>query len=995
MRASLSNWISHADAVTYLERCGFVEVPGPLKYITRRWGDYYLALVGELFERLREPYPDSSEWAVLGNAIAEAGTLGGEGSEDRVLPWEPSLFAATAFYMGGYSASAYLTLKEADLGNAPPALESAYELLARPGVVTSPEVQALLGAVRRGRSGVIRERLAHAEEAESAALAVGPTEWVAARLFRSVLARFAETNLRVVLPDGDDSFWDPLINSFLNRTPPTWDFFPSQRDAIRAGLIGEDTTYSIQMPTGAGKTALSETLLFYHLTTRPTDVALLLVPYRALAAELRETLVKRLNQMGLSARCAYGGTVPSGTEVRELSDTRAMVATPEAVSGLLSADPSFFARISLVICDEGHLLDGQARGVGLELLLARMRVRESGAPKFVFVSAIVPNIEEINAWLGGNQDTVVRSEFRPAVAEYAVLRGTGRGALRRVALDFQPLPPRREQFAIDGFLSREDFRYRSPATRQLKTYGFTSVKTQAVAAARKALEMGAVAIFAANKRGLQGAVGLAEELLKQLDHALPLPKPSQYVAREDVLSAAAEYLLLDYGPEWIGTRALQAGAVLHHGDIPQETRAVMEDLVRAETVRLAICTNTLAEGVNLPIRTLVLYSVQRRRLSGAVENLLARDIKNLIGRAGRAGATTKGLVICANPKQWWLVEPAARQQPGELVAGALLKLMERLRVALHRQQAALTNEALEATDVLHTLIDGIDATLIDLATEELGEEDLVRMAAELASETFAARQASIETEQLMRQVFALRARRIFGIQEAGRLGWIRETGTRARLLQSVEEGLLPLRERWDDVARADDPELRDALLKWAWELPEVERAVREAFGGAPPSREDFGGLLEAWIDGRPFIDIAEAAGLDIDELLGLHTRLTTYVLQSAIEQGVGLLARFCAERGQEISPAVAAFPDHLRFGVPTAAARVLAGGIRHRRAAVELGRSPELARIEGADRKAVFETALRLLGDGDRWLPRLGRLVLENSTRDLSEHVGVQSEEWG
>ncbi|MBV8232852.1 MAG: DEAD/DEAH box helicase, partial [Planctomycetaceae bacterium] len=103
---------------------------------------------------------------------------------------------------------------------------------------------------------------------------------------------------------------------------------------------------------------------------------MLLVPYRSLASELRATVVKRLNAMGISARCAYGGTVPSRDEARQMDGTRAVIATPEAFSGLLGAAYEFAQRITLVICDEGHLLDGGTRGVGLELLLARMRARE-------------------------------------------------------------------------------------------------------------------------------------------------------------------------------------------------------------------------------------------------------------------------------------------------------------------------------------------------------------------------------------------------------------------------------------------------------------------------------------------------------------------------------------------------------------------------------------------------------------------------------------------
>jgi hypothetical protein len=141
---------------------------------------------------------------------------------------------------------------------------------------------------------------------------------------------------------------------------------------------------------------------------------------------------------------------------------------------------------------------------------------------------------------------------------------------------------------------------------------------------------------------------------------------------------AVDYLRREFGDAWIGTKALAAAVVLHHGDIPQETREVLEDLLRRGHVMFAICTNTLAEGVNLPIRTLVLYSVQRRS-GAAIAPLLSRDIKNLVGRAGRAGPTTKGLVICANDAQWTDVGRVALDQPGENLVSALRQLLDRLQ----------------------------------------------------------------------------------------------------------------------------------------------------------------------------------------------------------------------------------------------------------------------------------------------------------------------------
>ena len=208
-----------------------------------------------------------------------------------------------------------------------------------------------------------------------------------------------------------------------------------------------------------------------------------------------------------------------------------------------------------------------------------------------------------------------------------------------VNLEVHPHLPEAIRFTVGSFLSRPDFRYLNPASGRLRTLQFTSIKRRAVAAARKALPMGTAVVFAANKRGDQGAVGIAEELLEQLSYPLSgLPSALGFTNAER-LAVAVDYLRREFGEQWIGTRALAAAAVLHHGDIPQETREILEELLRRAQVKFAICTTTLAEGVNLPIRTLILYSVlEKTQRWRPLDPLLSRDIKNLVGRAGRAGA---------------------------------------------------------------------------------------------------------------------------------------------------------------------------------------------------------------------------------------------------------------------------------------------------------------------------------------------------------------------
>ncbi|WP_236786528.1 hypothetical protein [Allochromatium tepidum] len=116
----------------------------------------------------------------------------------------------------------------------------------------------------------------------------------------------------------------------------------------------------------------------------------------------------------------------------------------------------------------------------------------------------------------------------------------------------------------------------------------------------------------------------------------------------------------------------------------------------------------------------------------------------------------------------------------------------------------------------------------------------------------------------------------------------------------------------------------------------------------------------------------------------VHARVINYVLQVAVEQGVGLLKKLLEARDRELAQAVADFPEHLRFGVPTPAAKALAaGGVRHRRAAVVLGRSPELVTL--VERPAVFSTARDPLDYRERWLLAMRRLVLENTLEDLRD----------
>jgi helicase len=127
----------------------------------------------------------------------------------------------------------------------------------------------------------------------------------------------------------------------------------------------------------------------------------------------------------------------------------------------------------------------------------RLKGRDIGAPRFVFISAIIPNVEEINAWLGGSANSIIRSEYRPALAEFGVLRES-RGDNAIVNLEVHPHLPDVIRFTVASD---------------------------------------------------QGAVGIAEELLEQLSYPLGLPAPSGFTNAER-LAVAVDYLNREFGEQW-------------------------------------------------------------------------------------------------------------------------------------------------------------------------------------------------------------------------------------------------------------------------------------------------------------------------------------------------------------------------------------------------------------------------------------------------------------
>ena len=90
---------------------------------------------------------------------------------------------------------------------------------------------------------------------------------------------------------------------------------------------------------------------------------------------------------------------------------------------MLRAAPDLFDSVKLVVIDEGHLLGGNERNVRNELFLEHLRLlaRQRGA-RMLLLSAVLPNAEDLAAWIGGDANALVKSDWKPSAERFGTLR---------------------------------------------------------------------------------------------------------------------------------------------------------------------------------------------------------------------------------------------------------------------------------------------------------------------------------------------------------------------------------------------------------------------------------------------------------------------------------------------------------------------------------------------------------------------------------------------
>ncbi|MFZ5774870.1 MAG: helicase-related protein, partial [Thermodesulfobacteriota bacterium] len=156
----------------------------------------------------------------------------------------------------------------------------------------------------------------------------------------------------------------------------------------------------------------------------------------------------------------------------------------------------------------------------------------------------------------------------------------------------------------------------------------------------KLVPNGSIAVFCGRK---STAASVCEKAVDIIERRAPLALPSDFSDAQEV--ARLTHLHVEnLGADAPASQSAAHGIFSHHGNTPHGIRLAVEHAMRDDLVRFVVCTSTLAQGVNLPIRYLIVTSVYQ-----GMERIKVRDFHNLIGRAGRAGMHTEGSILFADP----------------------------------------------------------------------------------------------------------------------------------------------------------------------------------------------------------------------------------------------------------------------------------------------------------------------------------------------------------
>lgn len=361
------------------------------------------------------------------------------------------------------------------------------------------------------------------------------------------------------------------------------ELYPPQEECI--GDIIEGNNCVLAFPTASGKSLLAYIAIMKKVLEEGGK-ALYIVPLRALASEKVRDL-KKFSKVGIKVAVSMGNYDRPDPN---LKDYDVIVATSEKADSLLRQNIEWIDDLNVVIADEVHLINDRERGSTLEVTLTKLNHVNPSA-QIIALSATINNSETVAGWLDAEH---YKSEWRPVDLRSGVY--------------------------LDGSIRYDDNEEENVSGGN-KLYSIC----------RPVLEKGEQClVFVSTRRSTesvsQSLAGNVNKILKD-DEKEELKKVSQDILDRSTTSVGKKL-----------AEMVSSGIAFHNAGLNNYQRKKVEDAFRNRLIKLIVATPTLAAGINMPARRVVIRDYRRYdSLLGYNAPIPVLEIKQMCGRAGRPG----------------------------------------------------------------------------------------------------------------------------------------------------------------------------------------------------------------------------------------------------------------------------------------------------------------------------------------------------------------------
>ena len=450
------------------------------------------------------------------------------------------------------------------------------------------------------------------------------------RLIYLAAKRMDTYSIRNLLNDNSDlvEYIDVLTQKEIRNVFELWQSQKFLFEALEQ-IRETDDIFFLSLPTSAGKTLVSELILYKFLSYK-RGIAIYIVPTIALTNEIENSFIRRFRKVGINVikELEYD-------DDSNIAQPAILILTPEKLDLLVRKQPEILEELECIVFDEFHKISDGQRGWLEETLIAwfvfHMNIYNY---KIVMMSAIV---DELKDSLSNIQATIYDKKWTPSKKLYGMFylpeenkKVYGNNSVKQ------------NEEIVEEYCLNIKFDFKLVATLpnvfQRKTFGKKRVdgkdtkrsdtKYDLCWKAVNAFEEDTILVYFFTKKDIKSFISKCEKY-RDIDTDSRLESLKYNIARQ----LGSEHLLV---------KALDYKVGFHDGDLPEDVRSVIESAYKNKLIDVLACTTTLADGVNLPVSTLIVGTFSNfdnnRRLD-------LGDYKNIVGRIGRALIDTEGKIF--------------------------------------------------------------------------------------------------------------------------------------------------------------------------------------------------------------------------------------------------------------------------------------------------------------------------------------------------------------